>query len=38
MHDTRYDDGEDILAAEGTIKSSVEVGFFDLQLREVKKS
>jgi len=38
LHDTRFDDGEVILATEGTIKSSIEVGFFDMQLREVKKS
>ena len=38
IHDNRYDEGEVILATEGTKNSSVEVGFSDLQLREVKGS
>ena len=37
LHDDRYDEGEVILAAEGTGKSSVEVGFSGLQLREANK-
>ena len=36
LHDNRYDEGEVLLATEGTKNSSVEVGFYDLQLREVK--
>jgi hypothetical protein len=38
IHDHRYEEGEVILATEGTAKSSVEVGFTDLQLREVKEN
>ncbi len=36
IHDNRYDEGEVLLAAEGTDKSIVDVGFSDLQLREVR--
>jgi hypothetical protein len=36
IRDNRYDEGEVLLAAEGTDKSIVDVGFSDLQLREVK--
>ncbi len=35
IHDSRYEDGEVILGVEGSAKSTVEVGFGDLQLREV---
>ena len=35
IHDDKYDEGQVILGAEGTAKSSVEVGFSDLQVREV---
>ncbi len=35
IHDDKYDEGQVNLAAEGTKKSSIEVGFSDLQMREV---
>ncbi len=35
IHDDKYDEGEVILGLEGTSKSSLDVGFSDLQLREV---
>ena len=35
IHDSRYEEGEVLLAAEGTVKSGVDVGFSNLQLREV---
>jgi hypothetical protein len=36
IHDNRYDEGEVLLALEGTEKSVIDVGFSNLQLREVK--
>ncbi len=36
LHDDRYEDGEVILAVEPGAKSSVEISFFDLQLREAR--
>jgi hypothetical protein len=36
VHDTHYQEGMVQLAAEATDKSSIDVGFTDLQLREVK--
>ncbi len=35
IHDDKYDEGQVVLSAGGSAKSSVEVGFVDLQLREV---
>jgi hypothetical protein len=35
IHDDKYDQGQVLLGVEGTAKSSVEMGFSDLQLREV---
>jgi hypothetical protein len=37
LHDSRYDAGEVLLDAEGGKNSSIEVGFTDLQLREIKR-
>jgi hypothetical protein len=36
IHDDRFDEGEVLLAAEATAKSSIDVGFTELQLREAK--
>ena len=36
IHDSRFDEGEVRLGADGTDKSSIDVGFSNLQLREVK--
>ncbi len=37
LHDTRYDAGEIMLDAEGSKSSPVEMGFTDLQVREVRR-
>lgn len=36
IHDTHHEEGEVRLAAEATTKSSIDVGFTNLQLREIK--
>lgn len=38
LHDSQYTAGEVILDAEGSLKSGVDAGFTDLQVREVKKT